>query len=105
MVKKRSIRVRLSHQRIEALHDICGEMLESFRPANDHHVLLREYMLELRHNLHAMSARTQDDYTLSLSGTEAVAFYQLWQLLDIKHDKYATVIVETMLKKMSSLAA
>ena len=105
MAKKRSIRVRLSHQRVEALLEICGEMQESFRPLNDHQYLLREYMSELQHNLLSMTARPQEEYTLSLSGTEAVAFYQLWHMLDIRHDKYAALIIETMLKKMSSLAA
>lgn len=105
MVKKRNIRVRLSHQRLEALTEICGEMSASFQPANDHHVLLKEYMSELRHNLSALAARQQEEYTLSLSGTEAVAFYQLWQMVDLRHDKYATLIIETMLKKMSALAA
>ncbi len=105
MVTKRSVRVRISHQRVEALQDICAEMLQSFKPLNDHHFLLREYMRELQHKLALMSKRAQNEYTLSLTGTESVAFYQLWQALDIKHDKYATLIVETMLKKMSSLAA
>jgi len=105
MVKKRSIRVRLSHQRLEALTEICGEMIVSFKPLNDHHFLLKEYMLELQHNLSSLSARQQEEYTLSLTGTEAVAFYQLWQMIDLRHDKYATLIIETMLKKMSNLAA
>ena len=105
MAQKRGIRVRISRQRVEALMDICAEMLQAFKPLNDHHFLLREYMLELRHKLRSMSLKTQEDYTLSLSGTEAVAFYQLWHLLDIRHDKYASVIVETMLRKMSGLAA
>lgn len=106
MVTKRSVRVRISNQRIEALLEICEEMLHSFKPVNDHHFLLREYMRELQHKLTDMiRKRAQENYTLSLSGTESVAFYQLWHMLDIRHDKYATVIVETMLKKMSALAA
>jgi len=79
-------------------------MCSSFRPANEYHVLLREYMLELHHTLQDMSRRRQDEYTLSLSGSEAIAFRQLWQMLDIRHDKYAMVIVESMMKKMSTLA-
>ncbi len=105
MAQKRHIRVRISHLRVEALIDICKDMLSSFKPLNDHHFLLREYMQELQHKLKLMSKRMQDDYTLSLSGTEAVAFYQMWQMMDLKHDKYATVIVETMVKKITSLAA
>ena len=105
MAKKRGIRVRISHQRLEALLDISGDILEAFRPLNDHHYLLREYMRELQHKLRNMSTRMQEEYTLSLTGTEAVAFHQLWNMLDIRYDKYASVIVETMLRKMSSLAA
>ena len=105
MAKKRSIRIRVSHQRIEALHEICGEMLEEFRPDNDHRQLLHEYMQELKDKLQAMLERNQQNYTLSLAGTEAVAFYQLWNMLDIRYDIYALLIVDYLLKKMSSLAA
>lgn len=105
MAQKRNIRVRISHLRVEALIEICKDMLGEFKPQNDHHFLLREYMQELQHRLTLMSRRPQDEYTLTLSGTEAVAFYQMWQMMDLKHDKYATVIVETMVKKISALAA
>lgn len=105
MATKRNVRVRISHQRVEALLEICAEMLQSFKPVNDHHFLLREYMRELQFKLTAMIKRIQENYTLSLTTTESVAFYQLWNMLDIRHDKYAAVIVETMLKKMGGLAA
>jgi hypothetical protein len=80
-------------------------MLEEFRPDNDHRQLLHEYMQDLQEKLDAMRQRNQALYTLLLSGPEAVAFYQLWNMLDIKHDKYAVLIVDNLLKKMSSLAA
>ncbi len=105
MAKKRSIGVRLSHQRIEALMEICRGELETFLPQNDHQFLLREYLTDLEHKLVLLVRRPQEYYTLSLSGTEAIAFHQLWQMLDIRRDKYAAVIVETMLKKISSIAA
>ena len=105
MAQKRSVRVRLSNQRLEALQDICAAMLEGFLPDNDHHHLLAEYMRDLQQRLILLLKKTQGEYTLSLSGTETLAFYQLWQMHDLKHDKYARVIVETMLNKMSRLAA
>ncbi|MCF8448421.1 MAG: hypothetical protein K9G49_01010 [Taibaiella sp.] len=105
MAKKRGIRLRISHQRIEALHEICGEMLDEFKPDTDHRQLLHEYLYELQHKLLDMLGRNQENYTLQLAGTEAVAFYQLWNMLDIRHDKYAVLIVDNLLKKMSSLAA
>ena len=105
MAKKRGIRLRISQQRVEALKEICEEMLEEFLPANDHQQLLKEYLLELQMKLADMLKRNQQMYTLSHSGAESIAFYQLWHLLDISSDKYAMLIVDTMLKKMSSLAA
>jgi hypothetical protein len=105
MAKKRGIRLRISYQRIEALQEICGEMLDEFKPDSDHRQLLHEYMQELQYKLQDMLARNQENYTLMLAGPEAVAFYQLWNMLDIRHDKYAVLIVDNLLKKMSSLAA
>lgn len=105
MAGKRGIRIRISHQRLEALVEICEEMLEEFVAENEHHRLLREYLLELRHKLPEMLQRGQDLYTLTLSGPEAMAFYQLWNLLDISRDRYAKLVVDNLLEKMSSLAA
>lgn len=105
MAKKRGIRLRVSHQRVEALNEICGEMLDEFKPDNDHRQLLHEYMMDLRGRLEEMLQREQDNYTLILAGPEAIAFYQLWNMLDIRHDKYAVLIVDNLLRKMSSLAA
>jgi hypothetical protein len=105
MAKTRGIRLRISRQRVEALKELCEEMLEEFVPANDHHRLLREYMTELRDALTMMLARNQHLYTLTLSTTAATAFYQLWHLMDIRHDRYASMIVDTLLQKMSNLAA
>ena len=105
MAKKRGIRLRISHQRVAALAEICDEMLEEFQYTNEHQQLLREYLLELRHRLSDMERQNQELYTLTLVGTEAIAFYQLWNMLDIRHDKYATLIVNDLVKKMSSLAA
>lgn len=105
MAQKRHIRVRVSDLRVEALQELCTDILDTFKPTNDHQYLLREYMRELQHTLASMKRRPQGEYTLSLSGTEAVAFNQLWKMVDISHDKYANVIVENMMKKINSLAA
>ncbi len=105
MDKKRSIGIRISHQRLEAMVEVCDTMLASFRPANEHQELLHEYLGELKYKLVQMSKKSQELYTLTLSGTEAMAFYQLCQLMDVKHDRYASVIIESMLSKIGSLAA
>jgi hypothetical protein len=105
MAKKRGVNIRISQQRVEALKEICEEMLEEFAPANEHQQLLREHLLELQYKLTQMLGRQQQNYTLSHSGEEAIAFYQLWNMLDISRDKYANLIVDNLLQKMSSLAA
>ena len=104
-MNKRGIRIRISHQRVAALLEICDEMTEDFEPVNDHQLLLKEYLLQLREKLQEMSHRNQEMYTLLLIGPEAIAFYQLWHMLDISRDKYAVLIVDNLLKKMSALAA
>lgn len=105
MAKKRRIRLRISHQRTEALQEICAEMLEEMETDTEHRQLLHEYMIELSEKLDTMLERNQENYTLLLSGTEATAFYQLWSELDIRHDKYAEIIVDNLLKKISLMAA
>ena len=104
-MNKRAIRIRISHQRVAALQEICEEMIEDFEPVNDHQQLLKEYLLQLQLKIAEMLDRNQEMYTLSLVGPEATAFYQLWNMLDISRDKYATLIVDNLLKKMSALAA
>ena len=105
MAKKRRINIRISQQRVEALKEICEEMLEEFAPLNEHQQLLREHLVDLQDKLKEMLGRNQQNYTLSHSGSEAMAFYQMWQMLDISRDKYANLVVDNLLKKMSSLAA
>ena len=105
MAWKRGVRLNLSRQRIEALKEICEEMAEEFAPANDHQLLLREYLLELRTKLATLLKREQEKYLLNLTGTEATAFYQLWNIMDLSRDKYASLIVNSMLQKISVLAA
>lgn len=105
MAKKRSIRMRVSHQRIEALSTLCREMLHEFAPADDHQLLLREHLAELHDKLRSMQARSQERYTLILMGTEITAFHQLWNLLGICDDEYVLMVVDNLLKKMGSMAA
>lgn len=105
MAKNRGIRLRISAQRIHALLEICDEMLEDFQPANEHQLLLAEYLHELQYKLTEMLKKNQEMYMLHLVGAETMAFYQLWNMLDISNDKYAVIIVNDLLQKMSAIAA
>lgn len=105
MAADRGIRIRINRQRVDALVEICEEMLEEFIPVNEHQQLLKEYLGDLRQQLCDMIKRDQQNYLLLLTSTEAMAFYQLWTMLDISHDRYACLIVGNLLKKMNGLAA
>lgn len=105
MAGKRGIRIRISHQRLEALLELCRRMEEEFNPANDHQQLLMAYLHELRDLLRGMAARNQHLYTLMLCDAEAIAFYQLWNMLDISEDKYARLVVDNLIRKMNAMAA
>ncbi|MGN6566761.1 MAG: hypothetical protein ACTHJ0_02350 [Flavipsychrobacter sp.] len=91
------VKARLNHERIEALHTICDDMLKQFVPEDEHEHLLHEYLSELHHRLRKMKDRNQELYTLSMSGTEAIAFRQLWGMLDLRQDKYASIIVSSII--------
>jgi len=54
MVKKRGIKIKINNQRVAALLEIGAEMLEEFKPRNEHQYLLREYLLELHTGLRDM---------------------------------------------------
>ncbi len=103
MAIKRSIKIALSYQRMEALNEICEEMIDDFKPANEHQNLLYAFLLELRHRITQLLKNNQANYFLTFLSMEAIAFYQLWHIMDIRHDKYAALIVDAIMKKLSSL--
>ena len=105
MAKTRGIRLRINRQRVEALCEICDEMLGDLRPENEHQHLLHAYLLELNDTLRRMIKQSQGYYTLFLKSADAIAFYQLWNMLDISNDRYATIIVDGLIKKISAIAA
>ena len=55
--------------------------------------------------LKKMLEKRQEKYILRLSGTEAEAFFQLWNMLDLRKHKYAQVVVDAIFQKMSALSA
>ncbi|MBA3828662.1 MAG: hypothetical protein H0X33_06980 [Taibaiella sp.] len=92
-----AVKIRINHDRLEALHSVCTDMLQQLKPETEHEQLMRAYLADLQQQLTKKMQRSQDLYTLNMSGTEAVAFRQLWDVLSLKHDKYASIIVKAML--------
>jgi len=93
----KQVKIRIIRERLEALYSICDDMLQEFKPENETEHLMREYLKELHHQLYKKMALNQSMYTLHMSGTEAVAFRQLWNVLCIKNDKYAAILVRSIL--------
>ncbi len=102
---KRTIALKISYERAEVLYGVCDEVKELFVPRNEHERLLHEYMQELHYKLQRMLQKRQEKYVLRLSGTEAEAFFQLWNMLDLRRHKYAQVVVDSIFQKMSVLSA
>jgi len=100
MGKRTLVKIRINRDRLEVLYSMCTDMLEEFKPGNEHQQLLREYLEELHQKLHKKMATSQWLYTLNMSNTETIAFQQIWKLLDIKHDKYATIIIDALIRQM-----
>jgi hypothetical protein len=105
MDKKRSIGICISHQRLEALSEVCSSVLRNLRPVDGNGLLLREYIRGLQHKLWSMAREAQETYTLSLTSDEAMAYNQLWQLQGVKDDKYTAIIIGAMFNHARSLAA
>jgi len=99
---KRTIALRISHERAEVLYNVCDELKDLFAPCNEHELLLHQYMLELHYKLNKMLQRKQEKYILRLSGTEGEAFFQLWNMLDLRRHKYAQIVVDSIFQKMSA---
>lgn len=92
-----AVKVRINYERVEALHELIGDMINGFVVEDEHEGLLMEYMTELHYRLGKMKERAQELYTWTMSGTEAIAFRQMWQMLDLKENKYAGIIVQSIL--------
>ena len=105
MDQKRSIGVRIRHQRLETLQDICTSVLKNFLPVDGHEFQLRQYIRDLEHKLWNIAKNPEEVYMLSLSDDEAMAYNQLWQLQGIKDNTYTKIIVGTMLTRISAIAA
>lgn len=87
------IRVGMSAERLEAFMLQCGNVLEPTQPDGEHEQLLYEHLAELHHELCKMYEREQNTYRIRLSGSQALAFYQLFQRVNINHCPYSMVVI------------
>lgn len=60
---------------------------------DDHEKLLREYMIDMHIRIGDLLRKVQQKFKIPLSNAEAMAFYQVWQKVDLRHCPYSRVIV------------
>lgn len=102
MLKKQtSIKFKLSYERLLALHSMYEWLLNSkdrFIPANDHEALLHEHAIEFKRILLKKLVAEQLTYLMRLNGTEAMAFYHIWNRVDTSHNQYGNVAICEIIK-------
>jgi hypothetical protein len=99
-VKRNEVKIPLSHDRLEAVSFQYSQLLQAYQPENDHDRLLFECMIELSEKIGKTLLRDQGKYTLTLTSREALAFYQLWNQVDLSHDPYSRVIINSMIAEI-----
>lgn len=87
--------LKMTRERMEAFHkqnfgQIC--LLENTK--DEHDKLLREYMIDMHLRIELLLKRSQKNFKIPLSNAEAMAFYQVWQKVDLRHCPYSKVIVD-----------
>jgi len=96
------IKIKLTISELRELLKVYGKYIPLYEPANEHEDLLFEHMVFqyyhlLRiYNRVAPAATAKKRYTWNLHSRDALAFYQVWQTVDLladSSDSYASVIV------------
>jgi hypothetical protein len=99
---RNKIKIRLSLERMEALLSICEEMLLLYKPENETEQLMYAYLKEFYATLYQKGRQYQSRYTLHMTATEAIAFRQMWESLGIKNNKYAGILIKSIISQLDS---
>lgn len=89
------MQLKMSRERLEAFARQNFNQISLLEETKDEHEkLLREYMIDLHIRIRMMLEKQQMKFTIPLSNAEAMAFYQVWQKVDLRHCPYSRIIVE-----------
>jgi hypothetical protein len=97
------IRLKLSHDKIAALHQLHKYWAANYHPTTPHELLLFEHLKEMETKLMIMERKSQANYTLSISGSEATAFMQLWNAT-VKMTHWHAIAINAVLTKIDQSA-
>lgn len=88
--------MRMTGDRIEALHDIYNMLHDRFEVTTPHELLLKGHITAFRDKLQVMADKGQLRHTLSFNATEALAFVQLWQEGTVELQPYYALIIQAI---------
>lgn len=93
--------LKFSRERLEAFYRQNLAQIETYTDTrNEHEKLLREYMVDMHARIDKMLDGSAVNFKIKLSNAEAMAFYQVWQKVDLRHCLYSKVIVEDAIAKI-----
>ena len=98
------IKYKLTGERLDILTELYEGLLLYYGPANDHQRLLFECAAAMYTRLIKMADKDQQNYTLNLTGVEALAYMQLWTSQPMPVKPYQGVAVDDLIGKIDKSA-
>ena len=92
--------MRMTGDRIEALHDIYNMLHDCFEVTTPHELLLKGHIIAFRDKMQAMDEKGQLRHTLSFTATEALAFVQLWEDGTVELQPYYALIIQSIFNNL-----
>lgn len=94
MPNKNCVQVRFTYERIEALFLQISNVKRVYYPENEHEQLLLEHMIDMGERLETLLNKNQMTFLVTFTGSEALAFMQIFKTTGLHHDPYSKVIVQ-----------
>jgi len=94
------IKIKLLASWTQALHDAYAVHIETFDPASQHDQLLFEHAYLFYLRLADQIRKDQRQYTITLTSTEALAFFQFWQETPLIAGSLEYVVVSEIIKRI-----
>lgn len=82
------VQIKLNPKELLAHKTLYEHVIANYAPANTHEQLLFEHAASLCRRLKKMAEKRQQGYSLRLTGIEALAYMQMWDIGDIEMDNY-----------------
>lgn len=101
------IEFKLMFQQVRELESVYGLHLTSLNYEDEHEALLSEHIKDMHARLASMAAKLEFSVKkkacLNMNNSEAMAFYQIWNVVDTSRFPLANVILCDMIKRIDKL--